>query len=292
MKTIKGQGALEYLIIVAAVLAIASVVVLFLTGAFGGAGTGASLSRCKQAAADCAIRWTTTVNPLCAECETACKDIRGIEVKPGAVQLCKQGEVTKVGAEPRILLFGPDCGTLSNLRAILNEKGFKYTDKAGTWTYAPTDDELKNYDVIIHFTDCWSTSGGNCTILKNAVSFGKAVIIWGNDNSPDRCDLCVIGKSYTNTCGAVSAADTGHQILNNIAPGSQLANNGVDDMDAGLADNAPGIVLGKCANGLAAFAVRTDQKVVQINAVASTTTPEMQKNLQVFVSNVIWYLFG
>ena len=47
-----GQGALEYLIIVAAVLAIAAIVVLFLTGAFQS--TSSDIGACKAQAASCA----------------------------------------------------------------------------------------------------------------------------------------------------------------------------------------------------------------------------------------------
>jgi len=50
----KAQGSLEYLIIIAAVLAIAAIVVLFMTGAFKSSRTSADVSACKQAASDCA----------------------------------------------------------------------------------------------------------------------------------------------------------------------------------------------------------------------------------------------
>lgn len=49
----KAQGALEYLIIIAAVLAIAAVVVMFLTGTLSSGGSDAYLAMCKEAATRC-----------------------------------------------------------------------------------------------------------------------------------------------------------------------------------------------------------------------------------------------
>ena len=66
-----GQGALEYLIIVAAVLAIAAIVVLFLTGAFQS--TGGDASACKVAASTCAQELATSAGAApCNYCDTDC----------------------------------------------------------------------------------------------------------------------------------------------------------------------------------------------------------------------------
>ena len=77
----RGQGSLEYLIIIAAVLAIAAIVVLFLTGAFGGAGAGGTVSACKQTAANCANQIATgaaTVgNCQLTACTQACTKSNG-----------------------------------------------------------------------------------------------------------------------------------------------------------------------------------------------------------------------
>ena len=68
----KGQGSLEYLIIIAAVLAIAAIVVLFLTGAFKS--TGQDVSACKAAASRCAIDLATSNNQAeCPYCDTECE---------------------------------------------------------------------------------------------------------------------------------------------------------------------------------------------------------------------------
>jgi hypothetical protein len=85
----KAQGALEYLIIIAAVLAIAAIVVLFLTGAFTGASGGGDLAKCRLAASTCASNIGSGVyqsNASCVNsCIGACGDSRGIDVVAGGV---------------------------------------------------------------------------------------------------------------------------------------------------------------------------------------------------------------
>ena len=64
----KAQGSLEYLIIIAAVLAIAAIVVLFLTGSFKSTNRG--ITQCKAAAASCATQLATSKLP----------ELNGVEV--------------------------------------------------------------------------------------------------------------------------------------------------------------------------------------------------------------------
>ncbi len=86
----KAQGALEYLIIVAAVLGIVAVVVGFVSGVFGGQRGEASLAACKAAASRCAVRHETTVSPSCEFCETACL---GVGDEAQNIAYCMEGEV-------------------------------------------------------------------------------------------------------------------------------------------------------------------------------------------------------
>jgi uncharacterized protein (UPF0333 family) len=78
----KAQGALEYLIIIAAVLAIAAIVVLFLTGAFKGSVGAGNTGECKTAAASCGltIAGGGTAASCLSSCMTACKDAIGNDV--------------------------------------------------------------------------------------------------------------------------------------------------------------------------------------------------------------------
>ena len=90
-----GQGALEYLIIVAAVLAIAAIVVLFLTGAFQS--TNQDVTACKLAASTCGTELATSNgNAPCAYCTTDCPDTNEtIKVADGYSSprdACKQGK--------------------------------------------------------------------------------------------------------------------------------------------------------------------------------------------------------
>lgn len=71
----KGQGSLEYLIIIAAVLAIAAIVVLFLTGAFQG--ISSDVTACKSAAARCATEQVTSAGATCSYCLAECTDAAG-----------------------------------------------------------------------------------------------------------------------------------------------------------------------------------------------------------------------
>jgi len=75
----KAQGALEYLIIIAAVLAIAAIVVLFLTGAFKSPLSSATYSACKQQTSACSMKLSTGATQInCqADCMTACTNTKG-----------------------------------------------------------------------------------------------------------------------------------------------------------------------------------------------------------------------
>lgn len=93
----RGQGSLEYLIIIAAVLAIAAIVVLFLTGAFSGARSTGDAAACKNIASNCATQTATSAG---FECATMCNvDVctgDGVQVSTGctyatAAEACEDG---------------------------------------------------------------------------------------------------------------------------------------------------------------------------------------------------------
>ena len=106
-----GQGSLEYLIIIAAVLAIAAIVVLFLTGAFTGATSSGDLSLCKYAASKCATELATSASDTCGgSICLACKDAFDVV---GDVEECKilDGAVLREfnDAEEACRYGRPDC---------------------------------------------------------------------------------------------------------------------------------------------------------------------------------------
>ena len=86
----KAQGSLEYLIIVAAVLAIGAIVILFLTGVFGAGKSSADLTLCKDAAAKCGIERATSSNPPCEYCNKACSAL------PTKIMTCKEGKADEI----------------------------------------------------------------------------------------------------------------------------------------------------------------------------------------------------
>ena len=96
----KAQGALEYLIIIAAVLAIAAIVVLFITGALGGVGRGGDVAKCRVAAATCANSVASGVYQTKAQCLTSCQAacyfLNGTLVVPFAIDKCQDGNVSQL----------------------------------------------------------------------------------------------------------------------------------------------------------------------------------------------------
>ena len=101
----KAQGALEYLIIIAAVLAIAAIVVLFITGAFRGATGGGDIAKCRLAASTCASNIASGVyatNASCVSpCQGACADSGGYDLKtvPKATIACSAAGVGTLACE-------------------------------------------------------------------------------------------------------------------------------------------------------------------------------------------------
>ena len=87
----RAQGSLEYLIIIAIVLAVSAVVISYSTGILGGGKSSISVTSCKQAAVDCkAAKMLSSTDP-CLPCDTACKDSGGVELFDGATFCCNHG---------------------------------------------------------------------------------------------------------------------------------------------------------------------------------------------------------
>jgi len=86
----RAQGALEYLIIIAAVLGIAALVV-FLSASLSSSGTSnASFNACREAASQCkATHYAVPMDP-CEICKAGCNS-SGKEVFSGALVCCKAG---------------------------------------------------------------------------------------------------------------------------------------------------------------------------------------------------------
>ncbi|MEM3411929.1 MAG: class III signal peptide-containing protein [archaeon] len=95
----RAQGAMEYMIMITAVLVIASIIILFMTGVFKTTKSGGDIELCKQAAARCQQARLTNPNDPCNFCDEACSS-NGVDIldKSGgsAIDCCKLGNVSAI----------------------------------------------------------------------------------------------------------------------------------------------------------------------------------------------------
>jgi len=158
----RAQGALEYLIIIAAVLGIAAVVVLFVGGAFIGSSGGADISKCRLAASNCAKDMAMGISTTCNYCDSACASATtnpcsqpeaAKGVSKGAIGCCKQGKTSQIypgsigcGTSVHIAVgtnrfYAPadwEATKASTLCSIYLIYRVKYLDSLGSWhTFAP-----------------------------------------------------------------------------------------------------------------------------------------------------------
>jgi len=98
----KAQGSLEYMVIIAVVLAISGIAILYTSGIVGTQTSVASISYCKQTAEKCELSKMTSPTDPCSSCITACIDKNKVisecdtkkyydEITPGAVPCCQKG---------------------------------------------------------------------------------------------------------------------------------------------------------------------------------------------------------
>jgi len=92
----RAQGSLEYLILIAVVLGIVTVVILIVTNYMGSQQSTYSINNCRNTAAACKVY--LSVNPLdtCNSCDSACNASDGKEVSTNAIQCCKWGLLASI----------------------------------------------------------------------------------------------------------------------------------------------------------------------------------------------------
>lgn len=152
----KGQGSLEYLIIIVAILVIAATVVLFAGGYFNKTVGARTVATCKVAAADCASKAVTTRSPACTSCETACKYADGKELYPGAIGDCKAGKVRRISDTGKINVVEVyPCGPV--LQQITEKFGQNMFDvKSMSIEEFNEGPYLEPYDIVAFgFADCF-----------------------------------------------------------------------------------------------------------------------------------------
>jgi len=93
----KSQTALEYLVIVGAVVVIAGIVTYLVAGSAGTSQKSVSYSACRQAATQCGILKAADPNANCSSCYEQCVDpVNGSELFTGAIDWCLQGNSTGI----------------------------------------------------------------------------------------------------------------------------------------------------------------------------------------------------
>ncbi|MEM0372376.1 MAG: fibronectin type III domain-containing protein [archaeon] len=88
----RAQGSMEYLIIIAAVIAIAAIVVLFLSSALQTQSQASTIGKCKQAASQCKTELSTSTGAKCPYCYEQCVNKEKEEIFPGAYNFCLLGQ--------------------------------------------------------------------------------------------------------------------------------------------------------------------------------------------------------
>ncbi len=117
------QGALEYMLIIAAVLAVSAIVVVYSSGIFSVQNSSVNTNACREAAAKCSLLKKVAPNDPCSSCVTACKNqMTEAELFTGAIQCCINGDTAKIYTD------SSGCTSLAPINLVIN------TPAAGGWT--------------------------------------------------------------------------------------------------------------------------------------------------------------
>ncbi len=189
----RAQGALEYLIIIAAVLGISAVVVLFIGGTFTGSSGGADLSKCRLAAANCQKDMATGLSSTCPYCDTACVDSSGKDLLSKtqgcgtACEQCKKGSVTSGGSSPGIGLL--------NYWKMDEGIGTSIGSSAGGYTGSLGGTVVGNFESVLDGfgLDC----GGLPTSAYVAGKVGTGLEVWSTGGDGLACASKNLGSART-----------------------------------------------------------------------------------------------
>jgi len=159
----RAQGALEYLIIIAAVIGIAAVVVYTLSGVMSSKSSSVSISSCKQAATNCKASKLLSPNDPCIACASACKNqVTGVELFSGAATCCAAGESSKIYAGSL------ECVPPIPINLVINAPA------AGVWTGASV---LLTAATDVSATCYYGTASNPTTQMSNTggISHGQSL---------------------------------------------------------------------------------------------------------------------
>ena len=203
----RAQGSLEYLIIIAIVLAVSGIVVGYMVGIVGGQRSTVTLTGCKQAAVDCKAAKLLSPSDPCLSCETSCRDsASGQEVSTSAVECCQNAQVENIyvgspgchvvmcgdgaiegteqceAGDPGACLSGCDTSTCTCLPAVC---GDGYVDPSGGEQCDDADTDVND----------------SCVNCKNA--YCGDTYIWNKDGGTETCEKqsdCGTGECASCQC--------------------------------------------------------------------------------------------
>jgi len=161
----RAQGSLEYLIILAIVIAVMAVVASFAIGYFSTQSDQFQYASCSNAAAICRDTLIVSQSDQCPMCDNACNYTNGTEIFTNATVCCKQGQASE------IYTGSPGCGPQSC--------------SDGTLASTCSSVTLGKYCVGPYFRDLCSTcdclSSLRCNVGNNkcgTLSFEPGKSIW------------------------------------------------------------------------------------------------------------------
>ncbi len=102
---------MEYLIIIAAVLIVAAVTTMLVTGTVGEQREDVLIEQCRSAATQCELQRRGDPDADCDFCEEQCVDQEGEEIFEGAIDCCK------LGMDEEIYIGSDGCGDLIEVTA-------------------------------------------------------------------------------------------------------------------------------------------------------------------------------
>jgi len=169
----RAQGSLEYLVIIAVVLAISSIVMLYATGIIGTQKSSVSISTCKQASIDCKLSKISSPTDSCTQCDTSCKDLStGLEVTYDAVRCCKSAKPDMIYdnspgcaiIEPfTVTLTNPTTGSVKASPVTITAT----TNRAATCTYSVSgsaSSPMTTTDQLTHTASVTISTEGSATV--------------------------------------------------------------------------------------------------------------------------------
>jgi uncharacterized protein (UPF0333 family) len=203
----RGQGSLEYIIIIAAVLAVAGVVIMMSTGMLSNQKSSAALNACKQAAAQCKVLHYSAPNDPCNICKTSCND-SGQEIFTGAILACADGKTDEIYQRPvdNPYISTTHCADLTPINTCSGTKP-KYCNSAAqlvdncTKCLCPSGMLCASYDPS-------SPGGGGSAWQEYGVALGSCYFPPCTDVSQaNKCVPNQVGKYCKSTNGVLTIVD-------------------------------------------------------------------------------------